>query len=81
MGLLLFHLEGVLNLGLLTGYSYKSNQHGLTSDTVQGYELVLPNGAVRNVTAVNYPDLFFGLKVGSLTLVFCSAHTEAGRIQ
>lgn len=40
------------------GYSYKSSQYGLTIDTVTGYELVLPNGSVINVTP---NDKDFGL--------------------
>lgn len=46
------------------GYSFLSNQYGLTIDTVTGYELVLPNGTVSNVTASSNPDLFFALRVG-----------------
>lgn len=45
-----------------TGYSWKTNQYGLTLDTIEGYELVLPNGTVTSVTAAN-KDLFFALKV------------------
>ena len=47
-----------------TGYSFKTNQHGLVIDTIVGYNLVLPNGTVRYVTESTYPDLFFGLKGG-----------------
>lgn len=45
------------------GYSWHANQYGLTIDTVDAFELVLPNGTVTNVTA-SQADLFFGLKVG-----------------
>ena len=48
----------------MTGYSYKSNQHGLAIDSIVGYNLVLPNGTVTYVTQSNNPDLFFGLKGG-----------------
>jgi hypothetical protein len=49
---------------VLQGYSYKSNQYGLAVDNVVGYELVLPNGTVLNVTS-KYDDLWFGLRVSS----------------
>ena len=48
---------------MLIGYSWFSNQYGLTIDTVQAFELVLPNGTFVRTTKVDYPDLFFGLKV------------------
>lgn len=47
---------------LPSGYSWKSNQYGLTVDTIQAYELVLPNGTVTTVTSDN-DDLFWALKV------------------
>jgi hypothetical protein len=47
---------------MLSGFSYKSNQYGLSVDNVAGYELVLPNGTVTNVTS-NDDDLWFGLRV------------------
>ena len=46
----------------LSGYSFLSNQYGLMVDNVVGYELVLPNGTVTNVTS-NDNDLWFGLRV------------------
>jgi hypothetical protein len=49
---------------MLLGYSFLSNQYGLTVDNVAGYELVLPNGTVLNVTS-NDDDLWFGLRVSS----------------
>ena len=45
------------------GYSWKTNQYGLTVDTIAGYELVLPDGTVAQVSQDSYPDLFWGLKV------------------
>jgi len=45
------------------GYSWKTNQYGLTLDTVQAFELVLPNGIVTTITEAANADLFFGLKV------------------
>ena len=45
------------------GYSWLTNQHGLTSDTAVSYNLVLPNGTATVVDA-STPDLFFALKGG-----------------
>ena len=50
--------------GSSIGYSYKTNQYGLSVDTIIGFNLVLPNGTVAYVTQSTYPDLFFGLKGG-----------------
>ena len=47
---------------MLSGYSFKSSQYGLAVDNVVGYELVLPNGTVINVTSKD-DDLWFGLRV------------------
>ena len=47
-----------------SGYSYKSNQYGLTVDNIAGYELVLPNGTVQCVTSRD-EDLWFGLRVSA----------------
>ncbi|KAJ6529113.1 FAD dependent oxidoreductase [Mycena vulgaris] len=55
---------GVAGYSLGGGYSYKSNQVGLTVDNIVGYELVLPNGTLTEVTASKNPDLYFGLKGG-----------------
>ena len=44
------------------GYSWLLSQYGLTIDNVAGYELVLPNGTVTNVTSDDN-DLWFGLRV------------------
>ncbi|EIW53224.1 FAD-binding domain-containing protein [Trametes versicolor FP-101664 SS1] len=55
---------GVAGFTLGGGYSWKTNQHGLTIDNLTGFELVLPNGTVTTVTQNTYPDLFFGLKGG-----------------
>ena len=48
---------------LLAGYSWKTNQHGLTVDTIAGFELVLPDGTITHVSQDSHPDLFWGLKV------------------
>jgi FAD/FMN-containing dehydrogenase len=47
---------------MLSGYSFKTSQYGLTVDNVVRYELVLPNGIVINVTSKD-DDLWFGLRV------------------
>ena len=48
----------------LAGFSWLTNLHGLTVDTVVGFEIVLPSGRVLNVEAKQNPDLFWGLKGG-----------------
>jgi hypothetical protein len=47
---------------IVLGYSYHSSQYGLSLDNVAGFELVLPNGTVINVTSKN-EDLWFALRV------------------
>ena len=44
-----------------------SNQYGLSIDNMAGYELVLPNGTITNVTSSNN-DLWFALRVCDLKL-------------
>ena len=46
----------------MTGYSYKSNEHGLAVDTVTEFHLVSPNGTEIVVTEAE-KDLWFALKV------------------
>ncbi|EIN08932.1 FAD-binding domain-containing protein [Punctularia strigosozonata HHB-11173 SS5] len=55
---------GVAGFTLGGGLSWKSNQYGLTIDTITKYELVLPTGTVKNVTETSDPDLFWALKGG-----------------
>ncbi|KIP04819.1 hypothetical protein PHLGIDRAFT_75249 [Phlebiopsis gigantea 11061_1 CR5-6] len=54
---------GVAGFSLGGGYSWLTNQYGLTIDNIVGYELVLPNGTVTTVDK-SVPDLFFALKGG-----------------
>ncbi|KAF8486344.1 FAD-binding domain-containing protein [Russula ochroleuca] len=54
---------GVAGTTLGGGYSLLSSQYGLTVDNVAGFELVLPNGTVINVTSED-EDLWFGLRGG-----------------
>ncbi|KAJ8074401.1 hypothetical protein PM082_015301 [Marasmius tenuissimus] len=55
---------GIAGLTLGGGYSWLSNQYGLTVDTVTAFELVKPGGAVLSVTEDSDEDLFFALKGG-----------------
>ncbi|KAL4071816.1 hypothetical protein J3A83DRAFT_4371787 [Scleroderma citrinum] len=55
---------GVAGLTLGGGYSWLSNEHGLTIDNVEAFELVMPNGKAVNVTQSSYQDLFYALKGG-----------------
>ncbi|VDB99545.1 unnamed protein product [Peniophora sp. CBMAI 1063] len=54
---------GVAGFALGGGYSWKTSQYGLTSDNIAAFELVLPNGTVRTVTADD-DDLYFALRGG-----------------
>jgi FAD/FMN-containing dehydrogenase len=47
---------------MLSGYSFKTSQYGLTVDNIARFELVLPNGTITNVTSKD-EDLWFGLRV------------------
>ncbi|KAK1752816.1 hypothetical protein QBC47DRAFT_63097 [Echria macrotheca] len=55
---------GVGGFTLGGGYSWKTNQHGLTCDTVKLYNLVLPNGTITTASENVNPDIFFALKGG-----------------
>lgn len=55
---------GVAGFTLGGGYSWLTNQYGLALDNVESFELVLPDGAVIDVTESSHPDLFFGLRGG-----------------
>ncbi|PCH36093.1 FAD-binding domain-containing protein [Wolfiporia cocos MD-104 SS10] len=55
---------GVGGFTLGGGYSFLTNQYGLTIDSAQAFEVVLPNGTVVNATASSNPDLFWAVKVG-----------------
>lgn len=54
---------GLLLMHNVIGYSWKTNQYGLTIDSVVNFELVKPDGTILQVTKDTQPDLFFGLKV------------------
>ncbi|KAJ2929232.1 hypothetical protein H1R20_g7868, partial [Candolleomyces eurysporus] len=55
---------GVAGFTLGGGFSWKTNQYGLTVDTVVAFELVKPDGTVSTVTEASDSELFFGLKGG-----------------
>jgi hypothetical protein len=57
------HGVGVAGFILGGGYSWKTNQYGLTIDTVTAFELLLPNGTVKQVTEKD-EDLWFALRGG-----------------
>ncbi|KAK4182739.1 hypothetical protein QBC35DRAFT_546045 [Podospora australis] len=55
---------GVGGFTLGGGYSWKTNQFGLTCDTVERFNIVLPNGTITYATDSHNPDLFWALKGG-----------------
>ncbi|KAL5500910.1 hypothetical protein ACEPAH_9297 [Sanghuangporus vaninii] len=55
---------GVTGLSLGGGYSWKTNQYGLTIDTIVSHNIVLPDGEQVRASNESFPDLFFGLKGG-----------------
>ncbi|KAK4151561.1 bifunctional solanapyrone synthase [Chaetomidium leptoderma] len=46
------------------GFSWKTNQYGLTCDTVKSFNVVLPNGTITVASNQQNKDLFFALKGG-----------------
>ena len=55
----------MLLISIYSGFSWKTNQYGLTIDTVVAFELVKPDGTVSTVTEDSDSELFFGLKVSA----------------
>ncbi|TDL26277.1 FAD-binding domain-containing protein [Rickenella mellea] len=57
---------GVGNAGLSLGggYSWKTDQVGLTIDNIVSHDIVLPSGEMTHVTNQSNPDLFFALRGG-----------------
>ncbi|PPQ74917.1 hypothetical protein CVT26_011353 [Gymnopilus dilepis] len=53
-----------VGLALGGGYSWVTDQVGLSIDNILAFDLVLPNGTFVQVRNDNYPELFFGLKGG-----------------
>ena len=56
------------------GYGYRTNQVGLTIDTIQSYDLVLPNGTITTVTSAN-DDLFWIMRGGFNTAGIVTSFT------
>ncbi|KAG2359557.1 hypothetical protein BDR07DRAFT_1462477 [Suillus spraguei] len=48
--------------GVGVGYSYLSNEYGLSVDNIVLFELIMPNGTVANITSSSNPDLFYDLR-------------------
>jgi len=46
------------------GFSWKTNQYGLTVDTLIHADMVLPTGDLVTTSVTSYPDLFFAIKGG-----------------
>ncbi|KAL5480972.1 hypothetical protein ACEPAI_9913 [Sanghuangporus weigelae] len=55
---------GVAGLSLGGGYSWKTDQIGLTIDTIVSHNVVLPSGQQVQASSTTNPDLFFGLRGG-----------------
>ncbi|KAK3301730.1 uncharacterized protein B0T15DRAFT_423539 [Chaetomium strumarium] len=55
---------GVGGFTLGGGYSWKTNQYGLTCDTVKKFNVVLPNGTITEASERRNRDLFWALKGG-----------------
>lgn len=46
------------------GYSWLTNQYGLTGDTLISVDMVLPNGTLTHASEIQNPDLFWAIKGG-----------------
>ncbi|KAK4170851.1 hypothetical protein QBC36DRAFT_111704 [Triangularia setosa] len=55
---------GIGGFTLGGGYSWKTNQFGLTCDTVELFNIVLPNGTITTASPSYNQDLYFALKGG-----------------
>ncbi|KAH8096764.1 FAD-binding domain-containing protein [Cristinia sonorae] len=55
---------GVAGFTLGGGYSWLTNQRGLTVDNIESFEVVLPSGQITTVSDASNPDLFFALRGG-----------------
>ncbi|KAK0609689.1 hypothetical protein B0T17DRAFT_621491 [Bombardia bombarda] len=67
------------------GFSWKTNQFGLTCDTVKAYNIVLPNGDITQVTHQSDAELFFALKggmnrFGIVTSVVLETHAQPEKV-
>jgi hypothetical protein len=59
----------------MAGYSWKTNQYGLTIDTITEFELVLTNGTVKKVTEKD-EDLWFALRVRPKSVLSTWSHID-----
>ena len=59
----MFEFPRIPHYKKLIGYSWKTNQYGLSINTVTAFEHAKPDGNVAIVTKASHADLFFGLKV------------------
>lgn len=60
-------VSGVGVGGFITGgggYSYKTNQYGLTGDTLVSADLVLPDGTITSASESQNADLFWAIRGG-----------------
>ncbi|KAM7194430.1 hypothetical protein V8F20_007956 [Naviculisporaceae sp. PSN 640] len=76
---------GVGGFTLGGGYSWKTNQFGLTVDTVKSFDVVLPNGTATKASASQNPDLFWALKGGTnrfgiITSVELATHPQPPKV-
>jgi hypothetical protein len=60
---------GVAGFNLGGGYSNKTNQFGLAIDNIQSIDVVVPSGEVLKVCETSNEDLFWALKVCTLSSV------------
>ncbi len=60
-----------------TGYSWLTNQHGLTIDTIVELELVDPTGMISRITQKSDPDLFFALRVSAINNTKSNTYLKA----
>ncbi|KAG2063990.1 FAD-binding domain-containing protein [Suillus decipiens] len=73
---------GVGGFVLGGGYSYLSNEYGMSVDNIVSLELVMPNGTVASITSSSNPDLFYGLRggfnnFGIVTTVTLKTHPQS----
>lgn len=60
-------VSGVGVGGFITGgggYSYRTNQYGVTGDTLVSADIVRPDGTITTASASQNPDLFWAIKGG-----------------
>lgn len=70
-------MESITIGGNALGFGIETNSHrvGFFQETVTAYELLTPDGELRNVTAESDPELFYAMPWSHGTLGFCVALT------